>query len=102
MTVGYIPHSYHKQKTEKSMKSKNVRMLLSLTIMSMVVVLNIPGQTLTPVRPPVQPIQPAPAQPMPAKPAPVIPEPVIPGPAQPAPVQPGQPIRPGQPVQPGA
>ena len=82
-------------KRGKFMKSKTVRMLLSLTIMSMIVVLNSPGQTLKPGRPPMQPIQPAPSQPMP-----VIPEPVIPNPAPTVPFQPGQPVQPAQPGQP--
>src|ERR1039458_9619286 len=77
-------------KTEKIMKSKNVRMLLALTIISMIVVLNTPGQTLKPGRPPMLP-QPGPSQPVPTQPAPVIPAPVTPDPAQPAPVQPVQP-----------
>src|ERR1035437_1030905 len=87
-------------KRGKFMKSKTVRTLLSLTIMSMIVVLNSPGQTLKPGRPPMQPIQPAPSQLAPPQPAPVIPAPVIPAPAQPAPVQPIHTVQPAQPVQP--
>jgi hypothetical protein len=78
--------------TEAFMKSKNVRTLLSLTIMSMIVVLNVPGQILKPVQTPIQPSQPAPSQ----QPAPMKP---MPGPAQPAPVQPVQPLQPAQPGQ---
>src|SRR5450759_1904476 len=87
-------------KRGKVMKSKTVRTLLSLTIMSMIVVLNSPGQTLKPGRPPMQPIQPAPSQPAPPQPMPVIPEPVIPNPAPTVPFQPGQPVQPAQPGQP--
>src|ERR1035437_6997520 len=87
-------------KKEKIMKIKTLRMLLSLTIMSMIVVLNSPGQTLKPGRPPMQPIQPAPSQPAPPQPMPVIPAPVIPNPAPTVPFQPGQPVQPAQPGQP--
>lgn len=72
------------------MKSKKVRMLLSLAIMSMIVVLNVPGQIIKPVQTPGQPAQPAPSQPLPTQPVPVIP----------GPVQPGQPLQPAQPGQP--
>ena len=71
-------------KPEIFMKSKNVRMLLLLTIMSMIVVLNVPGQTLKSGPPPVQPTQPAPTQPVPTQPAPT--QPVVP--TQPVPTQP--------------
>jgi hypothetical protein len=80
----------HKQETGNFMKSKNVRTLLSLTIMSMIVVLNIPGQIIKSVQPPGQPTQPATSQPAPTQPVPIIP----------APVQPGQPLQPAQPGQP--
>jgi hypothetical protein len=40
----------HKRKPEKVMKSKHVRILLSLTIMSMIVVFNILGQTAPPAK----------------------------------------------------
>src|ERR1019366_3482673 len=90
-------------KRGKFMKSKTVRTLLSLTIMSMIVVLNTPGQTLKPERSPMQPIQPVPLQSAPPQPMPVIPKPVIPNPAPTVPFQPGQPVQsaqPGQPFQP--
>jgi hypothetical protein len=81
----------HKQQTEKFMKSKNMWTLLLLTIMSLIVVLNVPGQTGKSVQPSVQLTKPAPSQPMP-----VVPAPVQPGqPIQPA--QPGQPTTPNQP-----
>ena len=75
------------------MKNKNICTLLSLAIMSLIVVLNVPGQTFKSVQPPMQPSQPALAQqPVPMKP--------MPEPAPLAPVQPGQPIQPVQPGQP--
>src|ERR1035437_6221711 len=78
-------------KRGKIMKSKTVRPLLSLTIISMIVVLNVPGQTPNPIQP--APSQPAPVQPW--QPAPFQPW-------QPLPFQPVQPWQPGpvQPVQP--
>jgi len=39
------------------MKYKNVWTLLSLTVMSMIVILNSPGQILKPGRPPMYPAQ---------------------------------------------
>jgi hypothetical protein len=80
------------KKAETFMKSENVLTLLLLTIMSMIVVLNVPGQILKPVQTPMQSSQPAPSQ----QPAPMQP---MPGPAQPAPVQPVQPLQPAQPGQ---
>src|SRR5664279_2841579 len=82
----------HKQPNgKKIMKSKNMRTLLSLTVMSMIVVLNTPGQTLKPGRPPLQPTQPTqpvPTQPVPTQPVPTQPVPTQPVPTQPVPTQP--------------
>lgn len=80
------------------MKNKKMQMLLSLAVMSMLVVLPAPAQTLKPGRPPIYPPQPAPVQPAPVQPAPVQPAPETPAPGapNPAPDQPGIP-NPSQP-----
>jgi len=97
------------------MKSKNVWTLLSVTVMSMVVILNVPaqtinvsGQTIKPGRVIVHPVHPNPPQPvttqpmLPAQPQPVLPpQPTLlpqPAPKPTQPVVPIQPVVPAKPV----
>jgi hypothetical protein len=81
----------------KFMKRKIVRTMLSLTIMNMIVVLNLQGQTFKPGPPPIQPTQPVAVIPTPIQPGQTI----LPGqpnqfqPVQIQPIQPNQPY-PGQ------
>src|SRR5450631_7512 len=85
--------------TETLMKIKTMRTLLSVTMMSLLVILNAPAQTLKKGGPPMSPIQPPQTQPAPVNPAPVNPMPVTPNPVQPD-VVPATPVIP-TPVQPG-
>ena len=79
------------------MRSKNVRILLSWTIVSLVAVLNAPGQTTKPEPPTMLRIQLALSQPAPAEPFAVLPVPAMPNFAPPVTVRPAQPLEPSQP-----
>ena len=78
-----------------------MRTLLSLAMMSMIVVLNLSGQTSKPAPPTMlriqlsqsdsMPVRPGPPPPTPPKPMPIIPDPVAPELVLPGTVQPGQP-----------
>lgn len=94
-----LPATRHNQLAtiETNMKNKITRTLLSATLMSLLVDLPAPAQTLKPGGPPVAPyaapIQPLPSQPMPSNPVPALANPIapriIPGlPVGPKPVQP--------------
>lgn len=72
-------------KTRTSMKRKITRALMSATLMSLLVVVNAPAQTLKDGGPPVAPHA-APSQPAPSQPVPFNFSPVIPNPVQPLPV----------------
>jgi hypothetical protein len=80
----------NEQQSGKNMKSKKMRTLLSLIVMSMIVVLNTQGQTLKPAQPP----QPDPTQIVPTEPVQTVPT----RPAQTVPTRPAQTV-PTQPVQ---
>jgi hypothetical protein len=79
---------------------KNVRILLSLTAMSTIVVLSMSGQTSKPAAPTMlriqlsqaesMPVRPVPPPPAPPKPMPVIPDPVAPELVLPGTVEPAQ------------
>ena len=90
------------------MKIENMRMLLSLTAISMIVVLNIRGQT-SKLEPPTMlrvqlrqsqsmPVRLGPPTPAPPKPLPIIPDPVAPDRVLIGTIQPGPPLQPAQPV----
>src|ERR1017187_239601 len=86
---------------ETYMKNKIMRTLLSLAMMSMIVVLNLSGQTSQPAAPTVlriqlsqsdsMPVRPGLPPPAPPKPTPIIPDPVAPELVLPGTVQPGPP-----------